>query len=67
MYQQRSGGPIGLRGTCALARLILQIFDKKLEKRLSELRILLELNTRYMDDGRAWLHPIKKGLRTSWG
>ena len=27
-YHQRGGGPIGLRGTCAIARLIMQVFDR---------------------------------------
>ena len=29
VYRQRRGGPIGLRGTCAIARLCIQIFDTK--------------------------------------
>ena len=28
-FRQMEGGPIGLRGTCTIARLIMQIFDKK--------------------------------------
>ena len=32
-YHQRGGGPIGLRGTCAVARVCLQIYDEKLKTR----------------------------------
>ena len=28
-FLQSEGGPIGLRGTCAVARVIMQIFDRK--------------------------------------
>ena len=28
-YKQREGGPIGLRSTCALARVVIARFDKK--------------------------------------
>ena len=29
IFQQMKGGPIGLRGTCTLARLVMQIFDRR--------------------------------------
>ena len=63
MYRQDGGGPIGLRGTCAIARLMMQIFDEKWEGRLKELCIRIWLNTRYMDDGRTAMPPIKPGWR----
>ena len=28
-YNQKGGGPIGLRGTCAVARIIMQLYDRK--------------------------------------
>ena len=31
VYQQMGGGPTGLRSKCALARLVMQIFDGKWE------------------------------------
>ena len=58
-YKQMGGGPIGLRGTCALARLIMQIFDVKWEQRLKELSIRIWLYCRYINDGRAALPPLK--------
>ena len=39
-FKQREGGPIGLRGTCSLARLCMQIFDVKWEERIRELRLI---------------------------
>ena len=63
MFRQNGGGPIGLRGTCAIARLMMQIFDVKWEGRLRELCIKIWLNTRYMDDGRTAISPLKPGWR----
>ena len=62
-YHQRGGGPIGLRATCAVARVAMQLFDIAWKKRLQEARILTELLARYMDDARALLYPIKSGWR----
>ena len=39
VFNQAQGGPIGLRGTCAVARIILQLFDSKWKIRLEELGI----------------------------
>ena len=63
MYQQNEGGPIGLRATCAIARMVMQYFDKGWEETLTRLNIKIWLNTRYMDDGRLMLPPIKRGWR----
>ena len=62
-YQQKGGGPIGLRGTCAVARVVLQLFDTKWRRKLEAMRITTWLLGRYMDDGRAFLPPIKPGWR----
>ena len=67
MIKQKEGGPIGLRGTCAVARLIMQMFDVKWESRLTDLRIIVWLVSRYMDDGRAFLPPIRPGWRINEG
>ena len=63
MFQQTEGGPIGLRGTCTIARLVMQMFDRKWENMLVGTGIKLELYARYMDDGRILAHPIKRGWR----
>ena len=67
MFQQSKGGPIGLRATCAIARAIMQLFDIKWETKLQELAIQIWLNSRYMDDGRTFLPPIKPGWRWEGG
>ena len=49
-FHQSGGGPIGLRGTCAVARIVLQIFDMKWGKLLRTLNVEIYGNVRYMDD-----------------
>ena len=66
-FKQRSGGPIGLRGTCAIARLLMQIFDVKWEDVLRELYIQIWLAIRYMDDGRTAMPPLKPAWRWTDG
>ena len=57
-FLQQSGGPIGLRGTCAAARVVMSRWDKKWLERLEAANITLALGCRYMDDRRAVFHPI---------
>ena len=63
MFRQEAGGPIGLRGTCAVARLLMQIFDVKWEIVLKDLAIRTWIIARYMDDGRVGMPPLKPGWR----
>ena len=63
VYHQRGGGPIGLRGTCAVARAVMQMFDILFKERLREARIDTWLLARYVDDARAFLQPMKPGWR----
>ena len=37
MYHQKQGGPIGLRSTCAVARLVMPLFDEQAQLRLCKL------------------------------
>lgn len=60
-FLQKEGGPIGLRGTGALARLVMCAWDRKWNKIMLEQNILVSLYTRYMDDGRLLLPPIRNG------
>ena len=62
-YHQRGGGPIGLRGTCAVARLIMQIFDRKWGGLLKSMGVKYYDLVRYMDDIRMILPPFKCGWR----
>ena len=66
-FKQRKGGPIGLRATCALARLIMCKWDTIWKGVLGELKIQCELYIRNMDDGRIVLHPIRPGWRVENG
>ena len=63
-FQQLEGGPIGLRGTCTIARLVMQAFDRKWEDILRSAGLKLELYMRYMDDGRAIYHTFLVQLFT---
>ena len=65
IYHQKGGGPIGLRGTCAVARVTMQMWDIKWKKSLEDEGITTWLLARYMDDARAFLPPFKHGWR--WG
>ena len=62
-FQQKEGGPIGLRGTCTIARLAMQVFDRKWGELVSNAGLKSDLYVRYMDDGRLFLHPLKHGWR----
>ena len=62
-FQQKEGGPIGLRGTCTIARLAMQVFDKRWILKVEESGLQIDLYMRYMDDGRIVLYPIKRGWR----
>ena len=64
-FKQSGGGPIGLRGTCAVARLIMQLFDQKWKTVLESWGIATWLISRYMDDVRAMLQAIKRGWRAT--
>ena len=63
LFKQEAGGPIGLRGTCAIARLVMQMWDHKWLSRMTKLNVIVALAMRYMDDGRAFLAPLKAGWR----
>ena len=50
-----------MRGTCTIARLTMQTFDKKWVDMVSEAGLSVALYMRYMDDGKKCLQPIKRG------
>ena len=50
-FEHIEGGPIGLRGTCALARLIMQVVDRKWARLVEDAGLKIALYLRYMDDG----------------
>ena len=66
-YLQQRGGPIGLRATCAVARLTMVEWDKLWVELLTKMGLTLEEAARYMDDLRAFMYSIKKGWRWESG
>ena len=52
LFKQAKGGPIGLRGTCALARVVMNVWDSLWEEELTKVNLEWEDYMRYMDDGR---------------
>ena len=62
-FLQAKGGPIGLRSTCAVARLVMMWWDDKLLEAMDKLNIKKVAGARYMDDIRIWLHAIRLGWR----
>jgi hypothetical protein len=48
-YKQQEGGPIGLRSTCALARVVMGRWDCKWKKRMSKTNIKMEDDGRFVD------------------
>ena len=63
VYRQTEGGPIGLRSTCAVARVVMARWDQKFKSRLEQVNIKSELDGRYVDDGRLVLYPLRAGWR----
>ena len=41
IFKQKKGGPIGLRGTCAIARLTMSYWDRMWKRKMEENRIVL--------------------------
>ena len=62
-FLQKEGGPIGLRSTCAVARVVMNEWDTAWLERLEMNNIVLRKGERYMDDLRAFLRAIKPGWR----
>ena len=62
-YHQQVGGPIGLRSTCCIARLVMMWWDDELVRAMERMNIKMVDGARYMDDIRVWLHAIRLGWR----
>ena len=48
VYRQKSGGAIGLRATCAVARVTMNLWDKIWGKKIEDLNLKIELYTRLL-------------------
>jgi hypothetical protein len=66
-YKQREGGPIGLRSTCALARVVMGRWDVKWKETVKSSNIRVEDDGRYVDDARVFMYPIRAGWRWEQG
>ena len=62
-FIQQGGGPIGLRSTCAVARVVMNEWDAKWMEKLEENNVKVRKSERYMDDIRAFLKALKEGWR----
>ena len=56
-----------MRGTCTLARLVMQVYDKRWESLVEGGGLRTKLYMRYMDDGRKFLQPLRRGWRWEEG
>ena len=62
-YLQQHGGPIGLRSTCCIARIVMLWWDKQLAEVMARSNLTSEERARYMDDIRIWMMNIRLGWR----
>ena len=62
IYLQLVGLPIGPRATSAIARVVMNYFDMLLSRSLARLRIEILILARYVDDIRALLERIRRGM-----
>ena len=62
-YLQKRGGPIGLRSTCCIARLVMLWWDQEFLDVVKTTNIKIIGSARYMDDVRVWLRAIRLGWR----
>ena len=66
-FLQRVWGPIGLRSTCCVARIVMLWWDERLVEVMSKANIRIIEGVRYMDDIRIWLQSIRLGWRWTDG
>ena len=58
---QKAGGPLGLRSTCAVARVTMNEWDARWQEILRLNNIKIREGDCYMDDIRAFLNSLKAG------
>merc|ERR1712082_56584 len=63
VYIQSDGGPIGLRLTCALAKLRMAVFARMLKQILKDNHVEVELAASYVDDFRFLIQMLDEGTR----
>ena len=65
LFHQKKGGPIGLRGTGAVARVVMAMCDIKVKDKMENSKVETQVDARYVDDVRNQLMPLKQGWRWS--
>ena len=63
VFLQQAGGPIGLRATCAVARIVMNYWDACWMELLRDQNLTSEEQDRYMDDVRVFMLSLKAGCR----
>ena len=63
VYRQTEGGPIGLRLSMAVSRIVMGMWDKQLSKLGEASGWVIHLLKRYVDDVSAILETLKMGVR----
>ena len=63
VFLQTKGGPIGLRATCGVARVLMNMWDEKWLEMMKKWMIEVQEYLRYMDDRRMMLPSLRKGWR----
>ena len=60
-YLQKAGGPIGLRSTCAIARVAMNEWNARRQRMCANNNIKLAKGNRYVEDIGAFLKASKMG------
>ena len=63
IFLQKTGGPIGLRSTCAVARITMSYWDARWLDLMEKNNVRIRKSECYMDDVRAFLMSLKMGWR----
>ena len=63
MFLQKAAGPIGLRSTCAVARITMSTWDARWQRMRADNNVKMMAADRYMDDIRSFLKALKPGWR----
>ena len=63
IFKQKNGAPIGLRASAAAARIVMGMFDRRLELVCRKENIKVKTRFRYVDDCRLILKSISRGWR----
>ena len=65
-FLQKAGGPIGLRDTCAIARVVMNTWDIKWLDKMEQNGVMIKTGVRYRDDIRIFVNAIRADWRC-WG